>query len=226
MKRSTAISLLLSLMCSAQAQTAAKLSLATCEGYYVGESSYDRNNIAKEPKRFLEDKSGEPVDLLVLIENTSSGDIVIYTQWNSWGYYSIHFVIEDADGKQTVVEKGMRSWTKNYPDCFQLSPGMTHAFPICFASKEWKNVEALSARGARLKAVFQQEPLQEREKAGTKWANVQIFTNKIESAFVKWETLTKRKANSSLQRTAGGARFASVARGPPPLSFFVRRRTL
>jgi hypothetical protein len=199
MKSSTAISLLLSLYVlapsAAQAQTTARLSLATCEGYYVGESSYDRNNVAKEPKRFLEDKSGEPVDLLVLIENTSSRDIGIYRQWNSWGYYSIRFVIEDADGKQTVIEKGMRSWTKNYPDCFQLPPGMTHAFPICFASKDWKNVEALSAKGARLKAVFHQEPLNEKEKAGTKWAHIQIFTNKVESTFVEWESLNKRKAN-------------------------------
>ena len=199
MKSSIAITLLLSLCVlaphAARAQSTAKLSVATIEGYYVGEGSYDRRNVAEAPERFLKEKVAEPVDFVVLIENTSSRDIGIYRQWNSWGYYSIHFVVEDADGKQTVIEKGMRSWTKNYPDCFQLSPGTTHAFPICFASKEWKNVEALSAKGARLRAVFQQEPLEDKLKAGTKWADIQIFTNKVESALVVWQNLNARKAN-------------------------------
>jgi hypothetical protein len=199
MKSITAIFVLLGVYVlaphAAQAQTNARLSLATCEGYYVGQSSYPSHNVQKEPERFLEDKKREPVDFLVLIENTSSRDIGVYRQWNSWGYYSIHFVVERPDGKQTVIEKGVRAWSMNYPDCFQLPPGMTHAFPICFTSKEWKDVEALSVKGARLKAVFKQEPLDEKLKAGTKWADIQIFTNKIESTFVVWEALTRRIAN-------------------------------
>jgi hypothetical protein len=168
--------------------------LATVEGYYIGESSYDRRTVAEEPERFLKDRIREPVNFVVLIENTSSRDVGIYRQWNSWGYYSIHFVVTAADGKQTIIEKGIRTWTKNYPDSFRLPPGMTHAVPICFTSKEWKGVEALSAKGAQLKAVFQQEPLDEKLRLGTSWSDIQIFTNKIESAFVAWETLNRRKA--------------------------------
>jgi hypothetical protein len=104
-------------------------------------------------------------------------------------------VVEGADGKQAVIEKGMRAWTRNYPDYCWLRSGMTHAFPICFTSEKWKGIGALSANGARLKAVFQQKPLEERLMAGTRWSGVQIFTNKIESTFVAWETLTRRKAN-------------------------------
>jgi hypothetical protein len=179
----------------AQAQSTANLSLASSEGYYVGESSFDSRNVAKEPERFLKDKSREPVDFLVLIENTSARDIAIYRQWNSWGYYSIHFVVESPDGKQKVIKKGTRAWTKNYPDCFRLPSGMTHAFPICFTSKEWDGVDALLVKGARIKAVFQQEPIEEKLNLGTGSSDVQIFTNKVESAFVVWEVLNARKAN-------------------------------
>ena len=180
---------------TARAQSTAKLALASIEGYYIGEGSYDRRNVAEAPERFLNDKMREPVDFVVLIENTSSGDIGIYRQWNSWGYYSIHFVVEGPDGRQTVIEKGMRSWTKNHPDCFRLPPGMTHAVPICFTSQEWKGVEALSAKGSKLKAVFQQEPLDEKLRLSIWRPDIQIFTNKVDSAFVVWETLTRRKAN-------------------------------
>jgi hypothetical protein len=179
MKSCIAITLLLSLCLlaphAAKAQSTAKLSLAAIEGRSVNESSR------------------EPMDFVVLIENTSSRDIGIHRQWNSWGYYSIHFVVEGSDGKQTVIEKEPRGWNHNYPDCFRLSPGMTHAVPICFISKEWKGVEALSVKGAKLKAVFQQEPLEARENI---WgSDFQIFTNKIESSFVAWDILNARKNN-------------------------------
>lgn len=199
MKTITILALLLGLYGvgprSAQAQGVVKLSLASCEGYYIGESAFDGGNVAKEPDRFLKDKVRAPVDLLVLLENKSSSQIGIYRQWNSWGYYSIHFVVEGPDGKQTVIEKESRAWTKNYPDCFRLPSGMTHGFPVCFTSKEWKSVDALSAKGARIKAVFQQKRIEEDLKLGTRWSDVQIFTNKIESAFVLWEGLNRRKAN-------------------------------
>jgi hypothetical protein len=174
-KSSTAITLLLGLCaltsCATRAQSTAKLSLAIIEGY-VGEATYNR----------------EPVDFVVLIENTSSHDIGIHRQWNSWGYNSIHFVVEGPDGKQTVIEKGVTVWSYNFPDPFRLPPGMTHAFPICFTSKEWEGVDALSAKGVKLKAVFQQQPLEELDSKGY---DFQIFANKIESAFVSWDILSQ-----------------------------------
>ena len=179
----------------AQAQSTAKLSLASSEGYYVGESSFDSRNVAKEPERFLKDKSREPVDFLVLIENTSARDIGIYRQWNVLGILFNPFCGGEPDRKQKVIKKGMRDWTMNFPDCFRLPSGMTHAFPICFTSKEWDGVDALLAKGARIKAVFQQKPIEEKLNFGTRLSDVQIFTNKVESAFVVWEVLNARKAN-------------------------------
>lgn len=168
----------------AQAQSAIRLSLANSEGYYAVGSSLDSRDVAKEPVRFL-----------VLLENTSNHDIGIYRQWNSWGYYAIHFVVEGADGTQAVIKKGLRAWSRNYPDCFWLAPGITHAFPICFTSDEWNGLEALSAKGARLKAVFQQKPVEERLLVATRWSAVQMFTNKVESTFVVWQAFAKPRAN-------------------------------
>jgi len=182
MKSGTAITLLLSLCVLAsnavRAQSA-KLSLATIEGYYFDEET---NAIGARWK----DKTPAPVDFVVLIENTSNRDIGIYRQWNSDGYFSIHFVVEGPNGKQTVIEKEERGWNYNFPECFRLRPGMTHAVPIALTSKKWKGVEALSAKGARLKAVFQQYP----PDLDTLPGGVEIFTNKIESSFVAWDVLT------------------------------------
>jgi hypothetical protein len=187
MKSSTAIILLLSLCVlvphAAGAQSTAKLSMATIEGYYVAEGAAPSTYKWRQPE----------ANFVVLIENTSTHDIGIHRQWNSWGYYSIHFVVEGSDGKQTVIEKKQRGWDHNYPDCFRLQPGMTHAVSICFTSKEWKGVEALSAKGTQLKAVFHQEPLDAKDNI---WgSDFQIFTNKIESAFVTWDILSGRKDN-------------------------------
>jgi len=181
-KRGIVISLLLSFCMLfpevVRAQNTAKLSLGSIEKSYVGVVSENTN---------------KPVDFVVLIENTSSHDIGVHRQWNSWGYYSIHFVVARPDGRQVIIEKKERAWSYNFPDCFRLPPGMTHAFPICLTSNEWNGVEAIAAKGAKLKAVFQQEPLETRE---NKWgADFHIFTRKIESGFVAWDVLTARKAN-------------------------------
>ncbi len=92
------------------------------------------------------------------------------------------------ESKRSSESRG--GYGPSFPDCFALPPGMTHAIPISFTLKDWQGVEALSAKGVKLKAVFQQEPFPESHPR--KPPDFQIFTNKIESGFVSWDILTRK----------------------------------
>jgi hypothetical protein len=75
----------------------------------------------------------------VVVTNTSNEHIRLWREWCSWGYYTLSFSVVDAAGKNVIVTKGSRAWTRNFPDTTTLGPGDHMVFEVTFDKDTWPN---------------------------------------------------------------------------------------
>ena len=66
----------------------------------------------------------------VILTNTSSRPESAFEPWNSWGYYSISFVMENGADKLIKIYKVPTGFTKNTPVTFVIPPSEQMVFRI------------------------------------------------------------------------------------------------
>lgn len=169
---------------SVWAANAVKLSIVSLKDFRPGTNDFPVDDPEEAP--FKKDQKPE---FYVLLENTSDKPVGIYKQWSSWGYYSINFVVEEADGSIKKLGKRGRDWDKNVPDFYELPPGKSHAVPINLSAKAWLGVSQARKPGAKIKATFDQEELSNEYRSYDPWKTVKIYTTPTDSTPVLWESL-------------------------------------
>lgn len=74
----------------------------------------------------------------VLLTNNSEKPIRIWREWCSWGYFSLSFKIELADGKVLYPKKQRTAWDKNFPDSMEIPPHGHAVFEVNFTNDSSK----------------------------------------------------------------------------------------
>jgi hypothetical protein len=92
----------------------------------------------------------------VVVTNTSKQAQRLWRDWCSWGYYNLSLEQVDANGRAVPIKKGVRVWSKNYPDWFELPPGEHYVIEVQLTDTDWE----LPAKGSlapksSLRAVYQ-----------------------------------------------------------------------
>ena len=70
----------------------------------------------------------------VVIRNVSAQPQRIWREWCSWGYFALSFQFTDQSGKEWVVKKKPRAWSKNYPDYVTLEPEESLVLDVYFTN--------------------------------------------------------------------------------------------
>lgn len=70
----------------------------------------------------------------VLLTNKGEKPIRIWKEWCSWGYFSLSFKIELADGKILYPKKQRTAWDKNFPAWMEIPPHGHTVFEVNFAN--------------------------------------------------------------------------------------------
>ena len=101
----------------------------------------------------------------VTIENVSDHPQNVFDEWNSWGCFSFRFEYTTPTGKEKVMEKLPRVWTKNNPTTTPLNPGEILVRDVYLDSTIWSNLPLPAAGEAmvRIRASFEQKPVQGEE---------------------------------------------------------------
>jgi hypothetical protein len=102
----------------------------------------------------------------VLLTNTSTAPIILFEEWNSFGYYGLSFEITYPDGRTVRSVKKPRGWDKNFPSTVTIVPGGFYVFNVTFEPDIWQNSlfnEKRAGDGARcrMRAIYAIEPSEE-----------------------------------------------------------------
>lgn len=98
------------------------------------------------------------VDVVVKIKNTSSHEVRLFQEWNSWGYCNLKFVFDDG-GHEYWVTKRPGLWYRNFPAWDTLTPGASILIPVAFADHIWDNVDQVRSNAnqiASFRALYEQ----------------------------------------------------------------------
>jgi hypothetical protein len=129
---------------------------------------------SSKPARFTE----KIVELQILFPNgkmeTTSGCLKVqvlfinhtdtvtsfFEDWNSFGYFNIHFELKTAN-KSFFLEKGVKQWDKNFPSYKALFPGDTMVLTyslnhdLCYLSEFSGIIPLPSAGSSTIRAIYQ-----------------------------------------------------------------------
>ena len=135
-----------------------------------------------------DDKSSFPI----VIRNTSSSSQKVWTEWYSWGYYSLSFEVTDADGKKWEVRKKPSEWDKNIPQYWTLEPNDELVIPVFINDAIWDGLgflkecdEYVCKIHVRMKAIYEVNADQESNKQNV-WAG-KIISSENEYVFYNWK---------------------------------------
>ena len=117
----------------------------------------------------------------VVIRNISDDNKKVWTEWYSWGYYTLYFEFVNSQGKRWTIHKKARGWDKNFPQYWVLNPGDNLVINVSFNDGEWEKLPFLekgedypTKTKIRIKAIFEIKPDKESRKN-------QVWVGKIES---------------------------------------------
>src|SRR6478672_6038536 len=74
-------------------------------------------------------------DFHLVITNTSSTKLGVWTDWNSWGWFCPLFTITQADRQFSFRRVADRDWTRNFPQPFWILPGDCYLLPVNLLNK-------------------------------------------------------------------------------------------
>jgi hypothetical protein len=103
--------------------------------------------------------SGKESHFHVIVSNVSKQPQKVWRNWCSWGYFNLTFKVTDEAGKETILSKIGRAWTKNFPDSWTLEPG--DMLDIEVHAADWANFPMPAPgknRTVRLQAVYEINP--------------------------------------------------------------------
>ena len=72
----------------------------------------------------------------VLLTNNSEKPIVLFEEWNSWGYFGLSFDITYSDGRKVHSTKFSSGWDKNAASTVTIAPHGFYIFNVTFSKKE------------------------------------------------------------------------------------------
>ncbi|MEQ1676796.1 MAG: hypothetical protein ABL876_08850 [Chitinophagaceae bacterium] len=84
-----------------------------------------------------------------------------FDDWNSWGYYNIHFEVKTSDSTYFIYKK-KKDWPRNYPSFSTLFPGdsLSLSFTLscghCADSPFSGMIDRTTDHPIRIKALYQQ----------------------------------------------------------------------
>lgn len=127
----------------------------------------------------------------VVLTNPGGKEMRVWREWCSWGYYALSFEIKDAKGEVRAIKKGVRGWTKNYPDATRIPVGENEVIDVYLQDKDvWVDSPFVKVEGSgrkpggkvQIRAVYsidKDEMTAEHEVwTGTvksKWYEVQVY---------------------------------------------------
>ncbi len=119
-----------------------------------------------------------PGYLYVVLTNISSQSQVVFEDWNSWGYQSVSFEGQAADGRRFVISRKSHPFTMNFPSTFIVPAGEHMVYAIAL-DDEWKAVPSVPIADATpilvtLKAIYEVKPSPEATKG-------EVWTGRLES---------------------------------------------
>jgi len=93
-----------------------------------------------------------PVDLVVKVTNTSTQELKLFEEWNSWGYYNLKIVFGDGFHEYWVT-KQPGVWYRNFSSFHTLASGQSFQIPVAFADHIWSGLDQVRANSDRITSV-------------------------------------------------------------------------
>jgi len=96
----------------------------------------------------------------VVIENVSEQPQNVIDEWNSWGYFDLHFEFTTAKGERRLMEKQPRNWWRNFFTATTLKPHEVTVWDVYLDGTIWSELPVPEQGDAtvRLRAIFEQNP--------------------------------------------------------------------
>ena len=123
----------------------------------------------------------------VLVSNIGSKPLSLWQDWNSWGYYSLSFEMEDATGQKWVAKKKQIGFTRNFPAAWLLSPKQTWVVDVYWGDEDtWQGFPARGTerKPLKIRAIFEVRPDKETKQYGV-WTG-RAESEPVEALFSKW----------------------------------------
>lgn len=111
--------------------------------------------IPKDKDKTKDEFNEDRYSIDVVLTNNSDGNLFIWKEWCSWGYFCMEFEIIDQEGKAFRVKKRSRGWKANVPDPLEVKKGGEFVYTIQFDEiwigfpKDWTNQKI------KIKAIFE-----------------------------------------------------------------------
>ncbi len=118
----------------------------------------------------------------VAIQNISGYPQKVIDEWNSWGYFNLHFEYTTPTGEKMVMEKLQREFQENFPTTTTLQPGEVTVWDVYLNDTVWSNLPVPKKKGerakTRIRAFFEQKAVERVVKRSPgRWRNGRlIFT--------------------------------------------------
>ncbi|MBX7206869.1 MAG: hypothetical protein K1X78_01045 [Verrucomicrobiaceae bacterium] len=91
-------------------------------------------------------------DVTVHVTNESSTDVVLWEDWNSWGFYNFQFeVISSSSLTPFAIRRKETGWTGNFPSFKKLEAHAVKEFRADFANGQWDVPASLLTIGGKWK---------------------------------------------------------------------------
>jgi len=112
------------------------------------------------PERGVTLAADEHSHFHVVIENVSDQPQNVIDEWNSWGYYDLHFEFTTAKGERRLMEKKPRAWKGNEFSATTLKPHEVLVRDVYLDDTVWSNLPDPEQGDAAvpMRAIFEQQP--------------------------------------------------------------------
>jgi hypothetical protein len=72
----------------------------------------------------------------VVLTNRSDKPLKIWDDNNSWGYYSLSFLLKDSSGREYSAKRTPANFTRNLPVSLSIQPGRFHVIDVYFGDMD------------------------------------------------------------------------------------------
>ena len=113
---------------------------------------------ATEKAKAWYNKYTSPVSLIITIENISNKELMLFQEWNSWGYYNLKFIFYDGFHEYWVTKrKGL--WYRNFPSWNILKPKEKFNISVALNPEIWNGIGKIKENSKNIvyvRALYEQ----------------------------------------------------------------------
>jgi hypothetical protein len=124
----------------------------------------------------------------VILSNAAPRAQRVFQDWNSWGYYSLSFELEDMSGRRWVAKKKQVPFSKNFPSVWEILPGNNLVIDVYWGDEDtWQGFPPFGteSRKVKIRAIFEVKPDPETKRYDV-WTG-RIVSSAQEVEFSKWK---------------------------------------